>query len=58
MNDSPLINTINLDKVDCINKDARFSEFIEKTKNWNLYNLKGCLPDDITDNINVLYPHK
>lgn len=42
MNDSPLIKKINPDKVEYIYKDAKDSDFIDDTKSWNLYNLRGC----------------
>lgn len=40
-----LINRINLDKKNYIDKEARVSDYIDKTKNWNPQNLQGCLSE-------------
>lgn len=40
---------MNPDKAYYINKEARVCHFTDETKNWNIYNLSGCLPKDIID---------
>lgn len=47
-----LIKKVFLEKVGCIDKEAKVSKFIDMTKSWKLNNLKASLLDDTIDKIN------